>query len=102
MYYEVDVPTRGLSGVDRAYVSLPVVLSASARSITSVSKAIYIIKMELMSERIDLGMEERRHLHRMTNFFVLFYAKYFLRSRSIAVFAPHDDSKFIGSMISYC
>ena len=57
-------------------------------------KAIYIIRMELMSERIDLGVEERRHVHQMANFIALFYAKYFLRSR-IAVFAPHDDFKFI-------
>jgi hypothetical protein len=61
-------------------------------------KAIYIIRMELMSERIDLGVEERRHVHQMANFIALFYAKYFLRSR-IAVFAPHDDFKFIDNKL---
>ena len=40
-----------------------------------------------------------RHLI-IQNFIALFYAKYFLRSR-IAIFALHDDFKFIGSIISY-
>ena len=64
------------------------------------SKAIYLLKMELMTERISVTVEERRQIHQMVQFIALFYAKYFLRSR-IAVFSPQDDLKFLSSMISY-
>jgi hypothetical protein len=64
------------------------------------SKAIYLLKMELKTERISVTVEERRQIHQMAQFIALFYAKYFLRSR-IAVFSPQDDLKFLSSMISY-
>ena len=63
-------------------------------------KAIYLLKMELMTERISVTVEERRQIHQMAQFIALFYAKYFLRSR-IAVFTPQDDLQFLSSMISY-
>ena len=64
------------------------------------SKSLYLLKMELLSERINFSVEERRQINKMARFIALFFAKYFLRSR-IAVFSPLDDLKFIGSMISY-
>lgn len=64
------------------------------------SKSIYLMKMELMTERISFSVEERRQVHKMAQFIALFYAKYFLRSR-IAVFSPLDDLKFLSSIISY-
>ena len=62
------------------------------------SKAIYLLKMELMSERFDFTVEERRQVNQMAVFISLFYARLFLRSR-IAVFAPIDDLQFIGNMM---
>jgi hypothetical protein len=58
------------------------------------------LKMELLSERIDMTINERRNVHRMAQFIGLFYAKQFLRSR-IAIFSPTDDFQFYGSMLSY-
>lgn len=57
------------------------------------SKSIYLMKVELMTERISFSVEERRQVHKMAQFIALYYAKYFLRSL-IAVFSPLDDLEF--------
>lgn len=59
------------------------------------SKAIYLLKMEFMSEKFDLTVEERREINQMEVFISLFYVRLFLRSR-IPVFAPTDDLQLIG------
>ncbi len=62
------------------------------------SKAIYFLKMCLLSTRLELTDKELDQITRMANFIALFYAKSFLRSR-LALIAPTDDLLFLGSMI---
>ena len=57
------------------------------------SKAIYLLKIALLSERIEINQNQRQSVQRMAFFIGVFYARYFLRSR-IAAFAPVDDYKF--------
>ena len=64
------------------------------------SQAIYLLKIELLSNLFQMSPEDRRAVHRMANFISLFYAKLFLRSR-IAVFAPTDDFHFLSAMEWY-
>ncbi len=63
-----------------------------------VSKAIYFLKMCLLSTRLELTDKEPDQITRMANFITIFYAKSFLRSR-LALIAPTDDLLFLGSMI---
>ncbi len=64
------------------------------------SKAIYFLKMCMLSTRLELTDEELDQITRMANFIALFYAKSFLRSR-FSLIAPTDDLLFLGSMIWY-
>jgi hypothetical protein len=63
------------------------------------SKTIYLLKMELITEQITVTVEERRQVHRMAQFIALFYAKYFLLSR-IAVFSPLKVVCFVFQLAS--
>ena len=64
------------------------------------SKAIYLLKIALLSKRIDLDDEVRRSVHRMATFIGIYYCRYFLRTR-IPCFAPLDDWKFLGDMVRF-
>lgn len=64
------------------------------------SKAIYLLKMELLSERIEQDPEQRRLIHRMAIFIGVYYTRYFLRTR-IAIFAPIDDFMLFRQMVAY-
>jgi hypothetical protein len=64
------------------------------------SKAIYLLKMDILSERIEQDPEQRRLIHRMAIFIAIYYTKYFFRSR-IASFAPQDDYKFFCEMKAF-
>lgn len=64
------------------------------------SKAIYFLKMFLLSQRFELDDDEYSQVKKMANFIALFYTKCFLRSR-IACFAPLDDFNFLKAMIWY-
>ncbi|XP_065665116.1 uncharacterized protein LOC136086720 [Hydra vulgaris] len=57
------------------------------------SHSIYILKMELLSNKFIMSNNEQIMIHRMAKFISLFYSMQFLRSR-ISVFAPVDDFKF--------
>ena len=63
------------------------------------SKAIYLLKMELITERITVTAEKRRQVHRLAQIIALFYAKYFLLSR-IAVFSPLEVVCFVFQLAS--
>ena len=65
------------------------------------SKAIYLLKMDLLSERIPfVDPQQRLLVRRMATFIGLFYARHFLRSR-IACFAPLDDFEFYCHMVDF-
>ena len=64
------------------------------------SKGIYLLKMALLSKRIDLDDEVRRSIHQMALFIAIYYVRYFLRTR-IPCFAPLDDLKFFGDMVKF-
>jgi hypothetical protein len=57
------------------------------------SKTIYLLKIDLLSDRIEQDPEQRRQIHRMTIFIGIYYTRFFLRSR-IASFAPQNDYKY--------
>ena len=64
------------------------------------SKAIYLLKIDMLSAEIEQDPEQRRLIHRMAIFIGVYYTKYFLRSR-IASFAPQDDYKLFCQMNSF-
>lgn len=64
------------------------------------SKAIYFLKIFMLSERFELSEVEFSQVKKMANFIALFYTKTFLRSR-IACFAPIDDFNFFKAMFWY-
>ena len=61
---------------------------------------IYILKMELLSERYHPGREDASQLHRMASCVALFHCRAFLQS-SLSVIAPALDLKFLVWMDVY-
>jgi len=64
------------------------------------AKAIYYIKICIMSERFDLSEREQSQVERIATYVAVFYARSFLSSR-IAVIAPSVDFKFFNMMKIY-
>ncbi len=61
---------------------------------------IYYLKMQLLSEKFQMSVKERRNVKRMADFVALFYTEAFLRSR-LATLAPASDLKFLSHMYAY-
>jgi len=61
---------------------------------------IYLLKLELLSERFEMDQEELRTVNRMANFIALFQAYFYLRSR-LSTYAPQDDLNYLKQMIKY-
>jgi hypothetical protein len=61
------------------------------------SKAIYYLKMFLMSKRFDLTLNEEQEVERMAFFVGLFHSQAFLTSR-LACSAPSNDFKYLSLM----
>jgi hypothetical protein len=63
-------------------------------------KNFHDLKMELLSNQIEMDIDEKRSVHRLAKLIGLFYTMFFLRSR-IAVLAPLDDFHVYGKMSWY-
>jgi hypothetical protein len=61
---------------------------------------IYYLKMQLLSEKFQMAVKERRNVKRMADFVAFFYTEAFLRSR-LATLAPASDLKFLSHMNAY-
>jgi hypothetical protein len=61
---------------------------------------IYYLKMQLISEKFQMSVKERRNVKRMADFVALFYTEAFLRSR-LATLAPASDLKFLSHMNAF-
>jgi hypothetical protein len=61
------------------------------------ANAIYLLKIQSLSEEFAMSIEERKNVKRVANFTAMFYVKMFLRSRLASV-APSDDLKFLSLM----
>lgn len=64
------------------------------------SKAIYFLKIFMMSDRFELDDVEYSQVKKMAHFIALFYTKTFLRTR-IACFAPINDFYFFKAILWY-
>ena len=69
------------------------------------AKAIYILKMYMLRHQLPRGNgimseQEKRAVVRMTNFIVLYYAKYYLQS-ALSTAAPRLDLQFWKDITSY-
>jgi hypothetical protein len=58
------------------------------------------LKMQLISEKFQMSVKERRNVKRMADFVALFYTEAFLRSR-LATLAPASDLKFLSHMNAF-